>query len=144
LSIFPEGATTNGKYLLKFKKGAFAGFIPVKPIANFYDAPRISSAYGIHDIFLYIFVHCMNPYVTLRIREYPVFEPNDYFFEHHWDEKSGEEKWEAYARVIREIIANSFNFKLSELSMEDKKKYKEEMKAALKNPKISSEKHKIL
>lgn len=30
----------------------------------------------------------------------PVFCPNDYFWEHHWN-KDKEEKWEAYARVMR-------------------------------------------
>ena len=28
--LFPEGTTTNGKYILKFKKGAFYALLPVK------------------------------------------------------------------------------------------------------------------
>ena len=56
---------------------------------------------------------------------YPVFKPNDYFWEHHWDEKSGQTKWEAYSKVIREdIIARSFNLELSDAAMEDKMEYK--------------------
>ena len=31
LCIFPEGTTTNGKYILKFKKGAFYALLPIKP-----------------------------------------------------------------------------------------------------------------
>jgi hypothetical protein len=29
----------------------------------------------------------------------PIFEPNEYFWQNHWDGK--EEKWEAYARAVR-------------------------------------------
>lgn len=58
-----------------------------------------------------------------------MFKPNDYFFEHHWDEKSGEKKWEAYARVVREeIMAKSFNYKLFDASQQDKLEFKKIMK----------------
>ena len=30
--IFPEGSTTNGDYLISFKKGAFASLLPVQPM----------------------------------------------------------------------------------------------------------------
>ena len=46
----------------------------------------------------------LNPYITMHIKEYPVFKPNEYFWENHW-RKDREEKWEAYARVIQNIIA---------------------------------------
>ena len=53
---------------------------------------------------------------TLHMKIYPVFKPNEYFWKNHWDEKSSESKWEAYARVIREdIIAKSHNFELSDI-----------------------------
>ena len=32
--IFPEGSTTNGEYLLSFKKGAFASLLPVQPVTT--------------------------------------------------------------------------------------------------------------
>ena len=51
---------------------------------------------------------------TTHLKIYPVFKPNDYFWANHWSESSGEQKWEAYARVVREeIIAKSFDFGLS-------------------------------
>ena len=33
----------------------------------------------------------------------PVFEPNDYFWNNHWD-STKEEKWEAFARVVRKLM----------------------------------------
>jgi hypothetical protein len=52
----------------------------------------------------------------------PVFEPNEYFWEHHWDASKGE-KWEVFANAVRNIIATSGDFTLSEASMEDKMEY---------------------
>lgn len=46
----------------------------------------------------------LTSYFTVEIRLFPVFKPNEYFFKHHWSEKSGEERWEAYRRVVREEI----------------------------------------
>lgn len=61
----------------------------------------------------------------MNIKRLPVFVPNDYFWEHHLN---GREKWAAYAETIREIIAKSGNFKLSDCSFEDKAEYKKIMK----------------
>jgi len=41
--------------------------------------------------------------IRINVKKMPVFEPNDYFWKNHWDGK--EEKWVAYARAVREIIA---------------------------------------
>ena len=71
----------------------------------------------------------LTPYFTVDIKLYPVFKPNQYFFKHHWSEKSGEEKWEAYQRVVREhIMAPSFNFKLFDVNERDKFEFKKIMK----------------
>ena len=48
----------------------------------------------------------------MKVIELPVFKPNDYFFEHH--QQKDEEKWQTYARVIRELMAKYGNLKLSE------------------------------
>jgi lysophosphatidylcholine acyltransferase/lyso-PAF acetyltransferase len=39
--IFPEGSTTNGKYLLSFKKGAFMSLNPVQPMTALSQAQLI-------------------------------------------------------------------------------------------------------
>mgnify|MGYP006893312633 CR=1 FL=1 len=78
----------------------------------------------------YHFFFCMmSAATTMHMKQYPVFRPNAYFWEHHWSESSGEQKWEAYARVVREhIIAKSFNFALSDSTLEEKFEYKDLMK----------------
>ena len=57
----------------------------------------------------------------------PNFEPNEYFWKHHWQEGK-EEKWETFARVVREIMCDHGGFKLSELKMEDKFAYVKALK----------------
>jgi len=42
----------------------------------------------------------------------PVFEPNEYFWSNFWVEGK-EQKWEAYARACKEIIADVGGFKIS-------------------------------
>jgi hypothetical protein len=44
-----------------------------------------------------------NVAVWFTLYELPVFAPNEFFWKNHVQQ--GEERWEAYARVIREIIA---------------------------------------
>jgi len=42
LAIYPEGGTTNGKYLIQFKRGAFTSLRAVKPIILKYQFPMLS------------------------------------------------------------------------------------------------------
>lgn len=66
--------------------------------------------------------------MRVKVDYLPVFKPNEFFWEHHWKKDSGEEKWEAFARVTREIMAKEGGFGLSELRMEDKNRAKDELK----------------
>ena len=51
LIIFPEGGTTNGRYLLKFKKGAFNAKKRIQPIILKYTVNgSLSPAYDIMEI----------------------------------------------------------------------------------------------
>lgn len=61
----------------------------------------------------------------------PVFEPNEYFWKHHWDGK--EEKWVAYARAMQQIIAKQAGAKMSDSWMEDKLEYKDVIRGKKKN-----------
>ena len=102
LIIFPEGGTTNGEYLIQFKRGPFNGLHSVQPFCLNYWTPNGYNAQGCTLHFLsQFYMVVLATFFTMHVKIYPVFKPNDYFFKHHWDESSGEKKWEAYARVIR-------------------------------------------
>ena len=66
-------------------------------------------------------------YWSMHQSELPVFAPNDYFWQNHWD-SSKEQKWEAYARAVREIMADQGGFKLYDSEMEDKLELKKLIK----------------
>ena len=55
----------------------------------------------------------------------PVFEPNEYFWKHHWDGKDPDTKWEVFAEAVRTAMAECAGFKLSNSSLRDKYEYKE-------------------
>ena len=69
--------------------------------------------------------------LSLHLKVYPVFKPNEYFIE-NWCKKESDDRandWKVYLRVVREeIIAKSFNFALSEVTMEDKFAFKDKLK----------------
>jgi Na+-transporting NADH:ubiquinone oxidoreductase subunit NqrB len=56
----------------------------------------------------------------------PIFRPNEYFWEHHWDGK--EEKWMAFARAVQNIIARELDVPTSESSLREKFEFKAIMK----------------
>ena len=62
--------------------------------------------------------------------ELPVFEPNDYFWKHHWDGK--EDKVILYCRTVQQITADAIGKEYSESSIKDKLTYKSAKKKGLK------------
>ena len=55
---------------------------------------------------------CCNPFAIATVKEFPVFQPNEFFWEKH--QKKDEEKWETYARCVREIMGKELGLALSE------------------------------
>lgn len=120
LLIYPEGATSNGIGLLKFKKGAFASLLPVQPYTTDSHSLNLSLAINYcmfvtaHSLPLIPFSDFFGNGKTLKLDIYPVFAPNDYLWEHH--QKEGEKKIDTYIRVVREIM-------LEHSGMEDASQY---------------------
>lgn len=87
LLIFPEGATTNGRSLLQFKRGAFTNERAVKPYYSKYKSMTgVSPCAGDATSFIGVMMltlHCLH--IDYTIYEMPVFKPNEYFWKHHWD-----------------------------------------------------------
>ena len=122
LCIFPEGTTTNGKYLLKFKKGAFYNLLPVKPeIINAYKEDEFVLSTGASNI-VYNFLRSLC-YLNHRMYyiDLPVIYPTEYMYENY--KNYGNEKWEIFAEVCREIMCEIGEFKKSDKSFRDKKVY---------------------
>lgn len=54
----------------------------------------ISPSHDVLDMFAHFILICWNPYMTLHIKEYPVFKPNEYFWQNHWQNTTEpKEKW---------------------------------------------------
>ena len=87
---------------MEFKKGGFLAETSIQPFSIKYWNPFVSNITGLIDGFKYYFIVTGCLFTIVDFRAYPTFRPNEYFWEHH--QKEGEERWETYARIIREII----------------------------------------
>jgi lysophosphatidylcholine acyltransferase/lyso-PAF acetyltransferase len=89
LIIFPEGGTTNGRYLVKFKKGAFVGNYPVQPILFKYHSRVVDLEQCVMPIYMHIILTGISFGAVVDVYELPVFTPNEFFFSKY--QKEGEE-----------------------------------------------------
>lgn len=121
LIIFPEGGTTNGDYLIKFKKGAFLGEHSVLPFVFKYDSVYFSPNLAAFDMVASVYLSCYVPYSRITKIDLPIFKPNEYFFSHH--QREGEERWETYARVVRDIMSEVSGIPTLDVDIEDKFEY---------------------
>lgn len=111
--IFPEGTTTNGKYLLKFKTGAFIGGQPVKPCSITYPAKNfsptwetISGFYHFFRLFTQIQNHC-------EVRWSPVYIPSE----------EEQKNPRLFADNVCELIAKDLNVEIIDSTFKDKLDY---------------------
>ena len=127
--IHAEGGTTNG-HMIEFKKGAFQALLSVRPKAVKYNNfGGVNPGSGILDGFAHHVMVIQNIFCILELYEMPIFRPNEYFWEHH--QKEGEEKWQTYARVIRDIISENSGIPIAkhkdgtEIDIREKQEYKD-------------------
>ena len=119
--IYPEGTCTNGKYLIKFKKGAFQSLLPVKPLFSVVDdkGPGMNdtpmSTFD-HFFFVFMFLYKINYYYEL-----PVIECNDFMLKHFQTEEESDH--DTFAKVSRQILAEIFDQGFSDISYKDVQKY---------------------
>ena len=104
LLIYPEGTTTCGRNILKFKKGAFASLLPIKPgIININQADSHHLASGCQDMFLNACKFFCSFSVDMYYINMPVIRPTEYMFKNY--KHLGNEKWEIFAEVTRKIYS---------------------------------------
>ena len=122
LCLFPEGTTTNGKYILKFKRGAFYSLLPIKPQLILLDNNlNYSVAIGVGSAVMNYFRSLCYFGCKINLCELPVIKPTEYMFEKYG--YLGEEKWEVFAEVTRKIMCEIGGLKPSDKTFRDSKRY---------------------
>ena len=111
IGIFPEGTTTNGTSLIKFRPGAFQPGVPVQPVIVKYafqhmDPTWSSTSLGLGGLSLRMVTQWYN---SMEITFLPVYKPND------------DEKRDAvlYSNNVREYMGKMGRLKLSDYTLED-------------------------
>ena len=122
LCLFPEGTTTNGKYILKFKRGAFYSLLPIKPQIILLDNNlNYSVAIGVGSAIMNYFRSLCYFGCKINLCELPVIKPTEYMFEKY--SHLGEEKWEVFAEVTRKIMCEIGGLTPSDKTFRDSKRY---------------------
>ena len=115
--VFPEGTTTNGKYISKFKKGAFISLLPVKPliVIPYKGFPTSTNRF-------FFFIRTVATFkIKIQFAELPIIRPTDYMFEKYKD--YGKEKWEIYANVVNKMYSEIGGFRQSDITFRDRVLY---------------------
>ena len=133
--IFPEGGTTNGTCISKFKKGAFVAGKKIKPVVLSVNAEKmaISPDYNVLELLPLAILNLSWGCTKATVIDLPDFEPNEYLFRTHADK--GQEEWEIFAWAVRSIMAEVGNFKLNSIQQREKNIYEGYMQM---NPKFKS------
>ena len=121
--VFPEGTTTSGRHLLKFKRGAFYSLLPVKPnIVHPNLNPHFHLGCGSTDVGINYARTLTELFVQTEYIELPIMTPNEYMKKNF--ASYGKEDWEIYAEVAREIMCEIGGFKKSDKHYRDSARYK--------------------
>ena len=137
LAMFPEGTTTCGRNILKFKKGTFYALLPVKPvIINHYQESNYHLSIGAGSAVLSYIKNFCHSIATLYFIEMPIIKPTKFMFERYGH--LGNEKWEIYAEVVRKIYSEIGHLEESTFGLRDEKKYNIALKYGIYNPDLDS------
>ena len=133
LCLFPEGTTSCGRNILKFKKGTFYALLPVKPvIINHYQESSYHLSIGAGAAVLSYIKNFCHSIETLYIIEMPIIRPTEFMFKNY--SHLGKEKWEVFAEVTRKIYSEIGELEESSFGLRDEKKYNIALKYGIYNP----------
>lgn len=112
LLVFPEGTTTNGNILLKFRDGAFLSGAPIQPVAihwgNTYNTVTWTYTQNLTAVSLALLT-LSTPVTSLTITFLPTIKPSN----HEYDDPA------AIAERTRQALAQHLDLPLSTLSNKD-------------------------
>jgi len=119
LLIFPEGTTTSGRHLIKFKRGAFDSLLPIKPYVikgknKIFDTSNGSTDLGVHFVIFLCFL-----YHSYEIINLPVIDPKDFMIKSFNETNESSVKVEIFIEVTRSIMGEVGGFELSEKGARD-------------------------
>ena len=120
--IYPEGTTSAGRHILRFKKGAFISLMPIKATilqANLSNSYHLSC--GGCDVAMNFARSLTQLYVKAEYIELPIIIPNEYMYQNF--SHLGKDKWEIFAEVTREIMLELGGFKKSNRGIKDNFRY---------------------
>lgn len=123
LLIFPEGTTTTGKHIIKFKRGAFDSILPIKPYViktknKIFDTCTGSTDLGIHFVIFLCFL-----YHSYEIFDLPVIEPSDFTTKTDKSVENSIDVVEKFIEATRSIMSEVGGFELSEKGVRDNFEY---------------------
>ena len=118
LLVFPEGTTTSGTHLIKFKRGAFHSLLPVKPFIIVKNPNDFDSSTGGGDLLTHFVMYQCFLYHNFEIIELPVVTPTEKMYE-SFEDKTITDKFEIFGEVTRRIMAEAGNMGISNRGCRD-------------------------
>lgn len=129
LAIYPEGTTTNGKYLISFKQGAFYNLYPAKSVL--FNTKTQKNYFPIHASAMNILLHMILTmtflYVRIEAYELPVFAPNDYLYENY--KHLGKDKNSIYSEAVRLVWSEFLGCPINNVNLDVKLEYKSKIQS---------------
>ena len=120
--IFPEGTTDSGRHLLTFKRGAFSSLLPIKPNVILPNLnPSFHLGCGSTNTGINYGRTLTELFVQTEFIELPIMTPNDYMYKNF--SSYGNEKYEIYKEVAKEIMCTVGGFKKSDKEFIDSDRY---------------------
>lgn len=114
--IYPEGTTSNGEYLISFKKGAFQNLTPLKLYGIKYTKKNFSPALDTVGMLGSFFFIILQFYNSVSVYDLGTYYPDQLNLK-------SEDDWELYAKKIKEIMLKTLDLKSTELGFADFNEY---------------------
>jgi len=110
LLVFPEGTTTNGRFLIHFHKGAFSGGYPVQPVLLRFNYQHFSPTWESIPFFVHGFLLLTQMYNSVEIIYLPTYFPK-------FEEISNPQ---LYAKNVQERMAEALGVIACDQTVKDK------------------------
>eukprot|EP01111_Echinosteliopsis_oligospora_P014258 TRINITY_DN5335_c0_g1_i1.p1 TRINITY_DN5335_c0_g1~~TRINITY_DN5335_c0_g1_i1.p1 ORF type:complete len:344 (-),score=58.40 TRINITY_DN5335_c0_g1_i1:39-1070(-) len=109
LLIFPEGTTTNGRTIIRFRRGAFTSGHPVQPVVWRFCNDEFNPVWVDMPIKKHLFHLLTQPVVPIEITILPPYYPND-------DEKKDAQ---LYADHVQQLMASELGVPATQHTIHD-------------------------